>query len=366
MTKSTDTRLPSRFPAMLPATMLLLAAASCVSDPAGLDPVWLGAVDLTPVTPAGDQWNPCTTWDCGKNHPLLNTFPLHDLHEAGLSNADGFGITSLRRFGVSLALTVEQGVMTGSSATSTYTGAALIGSIINVHNNVTNETWQIEIHDFTSGGLLYWVGGGTRPAYHLRYRALGTRPWKNLCNAPLEPSDEPLWPDAFETYAILIDDERYDRDAKQVLAGDGEGWFNIACAGSTLAKMVLMHYDPNVPAMDPAQTSVDQRTTVIKMLTADYLGTGVAFTQPQTLLQWADAPGWHTVPVATQGTSEAVWDENGAVCLDAPRLATVYPNIDEHIESNCLAPGCTMPPTCDALGITDQNWTQHGLWRTWW
>jgi hypothetical protein len=262
-----------------------------------------------------------------------------------------------------LTLTVEQGLMIGSNAASSYAGAALIDSIITVLNDQTGEQWEIEIHDFASGGLPYWVGAGTRPAYHLRYRVLGTGRWRNLCKAPLEPSDEPLWPDAFETYALLLTDERYDRDAKRVLAQDGEGWFNIACAGSTLAKMVLMHYDPNVAPVDPYQTTTDERTTVIKMLTADYLGDGLAFTKAGMLLQWADAHGWHQT--SAPGVSEAVWDENGAVCLDWPRLAILDWDVFDRIQDACPSPSCTLPPTCDELGIGDANWSAHGLWRTW-
>jgi hypothetical protein len=365
MIKNTAQRSLLPFPAMLPATMLLVATASCMAD-AGLDPALLGDVDLTPVTAAGDQWNSCTTWDCGKNHPLVGLFRIDELSEAGIPSPDDFRITGLTRFGVPLQLEVENGVMRGYNGVASYNGPALLGSILTVTNPTHNETWEIEIYNMTSGGLPYWAGGGSRAAYHLRYRVLGTRPWQNLCNAPLEPSEDPLWPDALETYAFLIDDERYDRDAKQALAGnDAEGWFNIACAGSTLAKMVLLHYDPNVAAVDPVQTFPYERTAVIKMLTADYLGIGEAFTQAGTKLKWADKLGLYPPPAA--GISEAVWDENGAVCLDQPRLTTVDPDIYTKIQDKCLAtPGCAMPPKCSTLGITDQNWTQFGIWRSWW
>lgn len=364
MTKHTDTRLSSRFPAMLPATMLLFATASCVSDPAELDPAWLADVDLTPVAPAGDQWNSCTTWDCGKNHPMLNLFPLHDLHEGGDPNDDGYYILNVWRFGQPLTLEVENGVMTGTSGQGDkYTGHNLLGSIITVRNQSTNEVWQIQIHALTTGsGLPYWAGGGFRPAYHLRYRAFGTRPWENLCNEPL-PSDDLPWPEGYETYAFLIDDERYDRDAKKALAEDAEGWFNIACAGSTLAKMVLMHYDPNVKAVDPYRTTPAQRTAVLKMLTADYLGTGEPFTEGGVRLEWADTFVGHQASDTT--SPEAVWDQFGAVCLEAPRLLTRYTDYWCDLHDACPSPDCTLPPSCSALNITDDNWQQYGMWRTW-
>jgi hypothetical protein len=229
------------------------------------------------------------------------------------------------------------------------------------------DTWEIMVASYTPR-LLYWAGPGAIPAYLLLYHRIGDPSgWQNLCKEPLTPSDAAVWPDQYEAYAILIDDERYDTDAITVDPAPAEGWFNIACAGSALSKMMLMHYNPHLPANDAYYSTPTERTAVLKMLTADYLGTGEAFTKGGTLLQWEDTTGLHPHPPMAH-VVEAVWDETGALCLDAPRLLIGDIDIFGKIESECDG-DCVMPPTCAEAGITAANWTEHGLWRTynpWW
>jgi hypothetical protein len=368
-----------RFPALaLPAGALLLSAtAACVpgAEPetgpeATIDPSWtsgLDDVDLSPVTPAGDQWNTCPTWDCNKNHPMLTGFPVPEVNETGLPDDLKLRLMSFQQGTELLRLDVDRGEIKGYDKLTgvlEVEDASAIGSILTISN--LEVTWRIRIEAYAL--MPYWVGSPRAyiPAYRLLYQRVGDSPslWTNVCKAPAEPAVDPMWPGGFETYALLISDERYDRDAKKVRDdGNAEGWFNIACAGTALAKMVLMRFDPHIPP-GVYHTTPDQRTATLKMLTADYLGIGEAFTVGGQPLQWASASGWHTVPVP--GSSEAVWDADGAVCLDTPRLASTDPDIVEKIEAVCSStPGCSMPRTCAQEGITAINWTQHGMWRTW-
>jgi hypothetical protein len=362
-----------RLPALqVPAALLLIATAACVPAveiDAEPDPSWtsgLDDVDLSPIAPAGDQWNTCPTWDCGKNHPMLTGFPVPEVNEAGLPDAKGLHLVSFWKNTQSLRLDVDRGEIRGYNQVTgvlELSGAAAIGSILTISSPM--ETWRIKIDDYAR--MPYWVGPGAVPAYRLLYQRAGDPPslWINVCKEPTEPITDPQWQGGHATYALLISDERYDRDAKRVRDdGNAQGWFNIACAGTALAKMVLMHLDPHLPPGDPYHTSLDQRTATLKMLTADYLGFGEAFTVGGKPLQWASSLGWHMV--AAPGSSEAVWSEQGAVCLDEPRLADTDELILDKIETECnQTPGCVMPPTCDQLGVTAANWTQYGLWRTW-
>jgi hypothetical protein len=368
-----------RFPALpLAAALLLVATPACVAEvetDAELDPSFpsgLDAVDLSPIAPASDQWNTCPTWDCNKNHPMLTGFPVPEVNEAGLPDDKGLHLVSFWKATQFLRLDVDRGQIKGYHEVTgalQVSGAGAIGSILTISS--PTETWRIRIDDYAR--MPYWVGPGAVSAYRLLYQRTGDPPslWTNVCKEPAEPITDPQWQGGYATYALLISDERYDRDAKRVRDdGNAQGWFNIACAGTALSKMVLMHYDPHISQGDPYYTLPEGRTVTLKMLTADYLGIGEAFTRAQRPLQWANASGWHTVPAALGG-SEAVWDENGAVCLDTPRLAGDDPDIDdpdiyEKIENVCnQTAGCVMPPTCDQQGVTPANWTQHGTWRTW-
>lgn len=239
MNKHAPTYPRRRVPALHLAACaaLMTASAACVSGDVDneddLVPSWaveLAGVDRSPVTIAGDQWNSCPTWDCGKNHAKLNMFPIPELHERGQPNPQGMRIVSVERHGEALDLAVENGVMTGFNAANTYTHQGMIDSIMTVTDGQI--TWEIMIVNYTRK-LLYWAGPGTISAYHLMYRQLGMRAtaWQEVCNEPLEPADAAMWPDQYETYALLIDDERYDTDAIKVDPNPGGGWFNIACAG---------------------------------------------------------------------------------------------------------------------------------------
>jgi ADYC domain len=367
-----------RSPALhVPVALLLVTTAACVPE-AGIDadidaepdPSWtsgLDDVDLSPIAPTSDQWNSCPTWDCNKNHPMLTGFPVPEVNEDGLLDDHGLSLQSFRQGLQLLRLDVDRGEIKGYDPADTLVldGAGAIGSILTIGNATT--TWRIRIDDFAR--IPYWTGPlAAVPAYRLLYQKVGatTSIWTNVCKAPENVILDPEWQGGHETYALLISDERYDRDAKRVRDdGNADGWFNIACAGTALAKMVLMRFDPHIPATDlDYYTIPTRRTTTLKMLTADYLGFGEAFTQGGLPMQWADSLGWH--PELAPNVSEAVWDENGAVCLDTPRLDGIESDMLKKIEDVCNAtPGCTMPPTCSAQGVTPLNWTQYGPWRTW-
>lgn len=362
------------FPSLQLCAAAALAGTACLpgSELAGeseLDPLAaaLDDVDRSPVTPAGDQWQSCHTWDCNGNHPMLNLFPVPELHEAGLPNSDGMRLLGFSKNGKELRLDVVDGAILGydkdTDVLEVFAEGA-VGSMLEVGNS--EGTWNIVVQ--AVGRMSYWAGGGAVPVYRLAYPdpAVEASGLVNLCKEPSEAENDPMWQGGFETYALLIADERYDRDGLRVSGEDAEGWFNIACAGTTLAKMVLMHYDPKIPEGHLYHTTQNERTALIKMLTGDYLGIGEPFTRPGVELPREDARGWHQV--ANPGLPEAVWNHKRAVCLDTPRLALVEdgdPKILDKIALACdQTPYCTMPQPCSKKGITDENWTQYGFFRT--
>jgi hypothetical protein len=352
----------------VPVIASALLVGACVSGDAPPDLSAIGDLDLTPIAPAGDQWNDCSTWDCNKNHPELTKFPLPELNEDGLPSEEGFRIVSfVSASNTAYKFDVTRGEIRGLDAQGkpALTGPNVRNSVITVTNDVN--TWYIQIADYNRE-LPYWVGSGGVPAYHLVYMPKGGvgSQWANVCKEPPVPASDPLWPGGFETFAILIDDERYDRDQITVEPDDAaaDGWFNIACAGTALAKMIRLHLDPKIPEGHPFHTTKAQRTATLKMLTADYFGTGQAFTQPGQDLWWMSAMGWHPLlPDQENINPEAVWTETGARCLNTPRRFDDDPDILDQLEAYRQAKQLDPLPICNEF-TTPPTWLAGDVWHT--
>jgi hypothetical protein len=106
---------------------------------------------------------------------------------------------------------------------------------------------------------------------------------------------------------------------------------------------------------------VNQRTALLKMLAADYCGTGKAFTVTGVPLRfqgrgWVEEHGFADAQVR-----EAIWTEHGAFCLSTPRMKTfVSPfgtvTISE-IEAECKDAHRVLPPSCEPYF---ENWGSYG------
>lgn len=377
MSKRTSIHRSRLFPALhtLVASGALVAVPACVAEDAPPDLAAFDDLDLTPISPAGDQWNDCSTWDCNKNHPELTGFPVPELHEGGEPTDDGFHIVNFRKGPTTYQLDVAGGEIRGihTGGGLPLLGADVINSIITVTNGT--RTWYIRINAYTNM-LQYWAGTGYVPAYHLVYwRNDPIEPgWVNVCNDPPAVTLDPQWQGGHETYALLIDDERYNREeiAVEEDDADAQGWFNIACAGTALAKMVLLHADPKIPegtstTPSPYYTTKAQRTATLKMLTADYFGKGYSFTEPHQDLWWLSTMGWHSlVPPQNNSNHEAIWNENGARCLNTPRLHN-HPTVDVYVAMEAYIAGTDFDPipSCDEVPPGPQPgdvWHSYNTW----
>lgn len=124
--------------------------------------------------------------------------------------------------------------------------------------------------------------------------------------------------------AVVFEGDRFDANARTVkIPVADDRWFNIGCARHTLAKMRLTRNTLHTVVSGDWK---DVQAT-LKMLSADYCGTGQAFTVTGTPLLWqGTSPGMMAYWQPPQpGTLEARWDELGATCLGTPRL-TVHPS----------------------------------------
>lgn len=117
-------------------------------------------------------------------------------------------------------------------------------------------------------------------------------------------------------YGLIVQGELYDDNTGEVIA-QGEEWFNIACAGSALAKMRLMGVDPM------REKNADLTMATLRMITAKYDGQ-ISHTEDGTPIDWERADNPQKFIGRPQdgdlGPVEAVWNAKGAMCVDHFRI----------------------------------------------
>lgn len=89
---------------------------------------------------------------------------------------------------------------------------------------------------------------------------------------------------------------------------------------SALAKLQLTGHT-EVAKLAGFNTTISHRQTMLKMLSADYCGTGKPFTVAGQRLEWKDDRGTMKLPSHLQSEVEARWTPQGAACLGVPRVA---------------------------------------------
>lgn len=319
---------------MITAISALVAAPGCDDDD----------VESAAIEKRGFQFGGgCSGWDCGYNAAEVNGRSLAELNLSGVKNSSGVkyvGLQSPLGLSPGWTLTAEGGELVAVKGGDERRGDALVGFKLLLEMKLlgllplTVPVIITEYHEAEPWAL----GGAPLPAYTLVYADLNNPlVLRGVCN------DELLDP-LVSTVTVLYG-ERYDEASKTVLA-DQDGWLNIACAGSALAKLKMMNYGPQADfdgLGNPATPA--QRQATLKMITADYCGTGEPFTENGTPLIWENASGTiEPSPLWTPGEVEAVWTDAGALCLDTPRLGDTVGALP-----------CALPP-CAGLSVSDGEW----------
>lgn len=127
--------------------------------------------------------------------------------------------------------------------------------------------------------------------------------------------------DVYQT--LLFEGDRFDLETRTVESAPDDKWFNIGCGTHTLAKMRLTR---NTIHTAPGWQNVQ---AALKMFSADYCGTGSAYTVDGEPLVWRDRGSMHFWQNPRE--LEARWDENGAICLDSPRLLRSTSPLAPHV-----------------------------------
>jgi hypothetical protein len=123
--------------------------------------------------------------------------------------------------------------------------------------------------------------------------------------------------------AVIVQGETYTAAASVDTTRSSPDWFNIACAGSAIAKARLMGYDPMA-----TNSTAGERQSTLKMLTAHYVrdnsrswtatGTPLIWVSNRTVPGQPDYYGWPAnLP---SGPREAYWNAAGVTCISHLRL----------------------------------------------
>jgi hypothetical protein len=291
---------------------------------------------------------------------VINNHGFHDASLLGLVNdagltihrVGGHAVINVRGRAYELAVGGDGRIVARQGA-FTLTGSALLGAII-PFDGEAGASYELRIEG-TRTMLFPFPLGSSEPleAYVLTWRAVGSGGFTNLCaNPPVDLarwSSEQSFPELLgmaPTEAIVYTGDRIDAAAKTMSAIPDPGWFNIGCAGHTVAKLHLTRNTiASQHAADPTLLHGPRQAT-LKLLVADYCGTGRAFTVPGQPLQWKGDAGdprdafFSGVPVIG---IEARWTADGASCLSAPRMATstlplaqkLYPDVWTDIAREC-------------------------------
>lgn len=305
---------------------------------------------------------------CGTNTADLRGTAIEGLNVNDLPNADGVrlvrGSVVFTRtfsnsacwssFGTGYSIAVQSGQLLARAeppSTATIGGSCLLGATFEIEapirelvGTTTIPTWrtvlrQIRIKINARNDVSTWEYVSARRTTVPTYELLDVESGISIC-----PLSEP-WMETWQTggmvenanppgvpgqrwhaatdHAMIVQGETYTDAASVDVLRSSPDWFNIACAGSAIAKARLMGYDPM-----SSFGSAAERQSTLKMLTAHYVrdnsrswtetGTPLVWTSNRSVAGQPEYYGWPSkLPT---GPREAYWNSDGVSCISHLRL----------------------------------------------
>lgn len=287
----------------------------------------------------------CTA--CTLNSPDVDDAPIPELAFDGQENFAGVSLVGLRENvgGRIFEFDVYNDEMIARDGkTIVESGGGLVGWQLLMERDGQPLLARITGYDAAAEGLT--DDGQPLTAYAIAYDGLigGVPAYAiNVCPEFAATASEPV--------LTLIRSQTYDREEKRVDLID-PNWVTFACKGEAAYKAKALGYSESriFPGSSGSATRAQQDAT-LKMITADYCGTGHSFTEQGTELHWENRVGSVTATPGPMDPIEAVWGPDGALCLDEPRLTT-----KPLVEAEC---GHTIP-SCAGFDYSG-SWE----WKTW-
>jgi hypothetical protein len=323
-------------------------------------------VDLGVVVSAGEVG--CNDFTC-ENSPELLYRGFRGLRKSGEPNEQGMWIYSEEgrpqlydRYGSGWDLDVVNNRIIGRYGHFELSGEDLKGAEIIIEQD--NQP-PFVIHIDAVRTIEFPFGTPEQlDAYTLSWHHEGDPPApfsseRRLCNAMPFPETDETDENADQLLGLRSEEtvvfagDYYDIERMTTTCDDD--WINFGCAGQTLAKLLLTRNtcgsQESPDGADEEQLARERQAT-LKLLVADYCGTGAHNTVSRQPLVWAGGfVGLAHVPTSL----EARWDENGAICVERPRLVenppppgSGFPTSTSGIWS-LIEEGCDghRPPECD-------------------
>jgi ADYC domain len=152
--------------------------------------------------------------------------------------------------------------------------------------------------------------------------------WQTVAKGPLNPRapkpspEEREWRTRTDHLLVLQGESYRKHDAAIDRTRTGPDWINLACVGSSLAKMRLLGYDPMVDTL-PTSTLALERQATLKMLTARYQAS-TSYTYAGVPLMWRHRSGRQFAGepdgrLWSPSLVESHWGPDGARCVSHRR-----------------------------------------------
>jgi ADYC domain len=343
----------------------------------------------------------CNPFICGDNAATAGDGLLFDEFDLGrhpnYAHVQMIGAemwTSDNGPGIPVTLHIDHDVMYATTQNQIFIGDTLVGLVIEMkyQNGAAWDRFQLRIFEYDGHSIRFFAGEDEPiPTYLIKSRRLDREgglfsetmvnpPFKRFaCNNDVPPID-PTW-SAAPHNAMAFRGDRYHPTDKRVYDltenDPSSDWSFLACAGGAAAKLHLYRHTyaggfRRATGSPDYMTTIDQRTMLMKTITADYCGHGSpTFTKTGTPLRFDVNASFGMPPVELElGPSsgavslrsyEAVWDEYGAVCLDEPRR---YPPRDDgtvwtHHDVE-LACGHPIQTCTSMIPSVPSGWRAHG------
>lgn len=318
----------------------------------------IGCLAAPPATGELSHELTCGDFGCHDNSPEIAGAAFYELQRAGERNERGLSVVGFRSArGDPYQIDVQGARLVGLDSlgnialdTPDMSGAVI--ELVDLFGNAYGLT-VVEI-----GSIDFWAAPqGSVTTYE--FRVVGPGADADLCSSPPDAID---WP-GIVTHAILFEGDRYLPAEKEVLAVGAatDGWFNIACAGTATAKMLLTRH---TEVGQPPGVSLDlfERQAMLRAFTAAVCPGSDAFTAKGEGLEVADRKGVMHGAIDLARV-EALWGPDGAVCLGEQRLVH-SDSMPQQEADRILAEipvQCPSVPPCSSIRDFPLGWEQHGM-----
>ncbi|MBK7535661.1 MAG: hypothetical protein IPI49_09915 [Myxococcales bacterium] len=418
---------------------------------AGLAAVAVAAAAGTASAVGAEEGETCSPWGCGSNTPVLWGIPIVGLNLDGVANADGVKLDrrlwkpeagGLRDTGC--VLEVRDGSLAAGSPPGGKCLSSVIGLVFSLQvprsKGCDQKLIEVKVRIAASGEVASWdldARAAAVPTYRLVWHDLhAAREVLAASDEVLEPREDesvcPMrqasWMEAWQTHTsvwqfspiaqpvarqrfvpispkspwfaktdhlLVMQGETYTKDSSIDPARRGDRWFNFGCAGTAIAKLRLLGYEP----LRTGTGSADERQAALKMITARYRGVR-SYTSGGVAVVWkhksnkriAGQPAPESL--GSSGRSlllESHWGAAGARCLSHRRtwfaliasakdfsaaLDRALPEVSSHTRESLLMRHGSVDylgaeqrsleelrerglPTCEATPAGDAPWTTY-------